>query len=67
VRAGVAFGLAALVLGISFGVLARPLMGPARFLPMGVALAPSLTGGAARRAAEGQAAAGPCWFARRCS
>ena len=94
-RAGLAFGLAALVLGISFGVLARPLMGPAapivmsalvfsgaaqfgatavlaaggdaaaaitagtllnaRFLPMGVALAPSLTGGATRRAAEGQA------------
>jgi predicted branched-subunit amino acid permease len=100
-RAGVAFGLAALVLGISFGVLARPLMGPvapivmsvlvfsgaaqfgatavlaaggdaaaaiiagtllnARFLPMGVALAPSLTGGAARRAVEGQAVVDASW------
>ncbi|HEY6778253.1 MAG TPA: AzlC family ABC transporter permease [Thermoleophilaceae bacterium] len=100
-RAGVAFGLAGLVLGISFGVLARPLMGPvapivmsalvfagaaqfgatavlaaggdataaiiagtllnARFLPMGVALAPSLTGGPARRAAEGQAIVDASW------
>jgi predicted branched-subunit amino acid permease len=100
-RAGVAFGLAGLVLGISFGVLARPLMGPvapivmsalvfagaaqfgatavlaaggdaaaaitagtllnARFLPMGVALAPSLTGGAARRAIEGQAVVDASW------
>lgn len=100
-RAGVAFGLAGLVLGVSFGVLARPLMGPvapivmsavvfagaalfgatavlaaggdataaiiagtllnARFLPMGVALAPSLTGGAARRAAEGQAVVDASW------
>ena len=100
-RAGVAFGLAAIVLGISFGVLARPLMGTvapivmsvvvfsgaaqfgatavlaaggdaaaaivagtllnARFLPMGVALAPSLTGGAARRAAEGQAIVDASW------
>jgi predicted branched-subunit amino acid permease len=100
-RAGVAFGLAGLVLGISFGVLARPLMGPvapivmsalvfagaaqfgatavlaaggdataaiiagtllnARFLPMGVALAPSLTGGPVRRAAEGQAVVDASW------
>lgn len=100
-RAGVAFGLAAFVLGISFGVLARPLMGTvapivmsvvvfsgaaqfgatavlaaggdaaaaitagtllnARFLPMGVALAPSLTGGAARRAVEGQAVVDASW------
>jgi predicted branched-subunit amino acid permease len=100
-RAGVAFGLAALVLGISFGVLARPLMGSvapivmslfvfsgaaqfgatavlaaggdaaaailagtllnARFLPMGVALAPSLAGGAARRAVEGQAIVDASW------
>jgi predicted branched-subunit amino acid permease len=100
-RAGLAFGLAALVLGISFGVLARPLMGPAapivmsavvfagaaqfgatavlaaggdaaaaitagtllnaRFLPMGVALAPSLTGSATRRAAEGQAVVDASW------
>lgn len=33
----------------------------ARFLPMGVALAPSLTGGPARRAAEGQAIVDASW------
>jgi predicted branched-subunit amino acid permease len=100
-RAGIPFGLAALVLGISFGVLARPLMGTvapivmsaivfsgagqfgatavlaaggdaaaaiaagtllnARFLPMGVALAPALTGGVVRRAAEGQAVVDASW------
>jgi predicted branched-subunit amino acid permease len=100
-KAGLGFGLAALVLGISFGVLAEPLMGKvapvvmsavvfagaaqfgttavlaaggdaltaiaagamlnARFLPMGVAAAPSLRGGPLRRAAEGQAVVDASW------
>ena len=90
-----------MVLGISFGVLARPVLGTtativmsvvvfagasqfaatavlaagggaaaavvagilmnARFLPMGIALAPSLTGRAARRAIEGQAMVDASW------
>jgi predicted branched-subunit amino acid permease len=94
VRAGLPFAVAALVLGISFGVLARPVMGEvapivmsaavfagssqfaalavlaaggtplaaivagallnARYVPMGIALAPSITGGPLRRALVGQ-------------
>jgi 4-azaleucine resistance transporter AzlC len=100
-RAGLAFGAAAFVLGISFGVVAEPIMGPvapivmsatlfagasqfgvtavlasggdaaaaiatgvmlnARFLPMGVAMAPSLRGGRLRRAIEGQAIVDASW------
>ena len=101
VRAGVPLGLAALLIGLSFGVLARPVMGPiapivmsmvlfagsaqfgslavlaagggalpaivaglllnARFLPMGIAVAPSLPGSATRRAVEGQAVVDASW------
>ena len=101
VRAGLPLGLAALLIGLSFGVLARPVMGPiapivmsmvlfagsaqfgslavlaagggalpaivaglllnARFLPMGIAVAPSLPGSPARRAAEGQAVVDASW------
>jgi 4-azaleucine resistance transporter AzlC len=101
IRAGLPFGLVALVIGLSFGVLARPVMGPvapivmslvlfagsaqfgslavlaagggavpaivaglllnARFLPMGIAVAPSLPGSPARRAAEGQAVVDASW------
>jgi predicted branched-subunit amino acid permease len=100
-RAGLPLALAGLAVGISFGVLARPVMGPvapivmsailfagsaqfaalavlasgggalpaivagvllnARFLPMGIALAPSLTGSPLRRAAEGQAVVDASW------
>jgi 4-azaleucine resistance transporter AzlC len=100
-RSGMGFGAAALVLGISFGVVAEPLMGSvapivmsavvfagasqfgatavlaaggdaataiaagamlnARFLPMGVAAAPSLRGGRLRRALEGQAVVDASW------
>jgi predicted branched-subunit amino acid permease len=100
-RRGVGFGAAAVLLGISFGVLAEPVMGPvaaivmsaivfagsaqfaatavlaagggavaaivagvllnARFLAMGIALAPSLRGGPARRAAEGQTVVDASW------
>jgi predicted branched-subunit amino acid permease len=101
VRAGLPLGLAAVLIGLSFGVLARPVMGPvapivmsvvlfagsaqfgslavlaagggalpaivaglllnARFLPMGIAVAPSLPGSRARRAAEGQAVVDASW------
>lgn len=101
VRAGVPFGLAALLLALSFGVIAERVIGPyapivmsivvfagsaqfaatavladgggaaaaivagvllnARFVPMGVALAPSLRGGRLRRAAEGQAVVDTSW------
>jgi predicted branched-subunit amino acid permease len=100
-RAGLAFGAAAFVLGISFGVVAEPIMGPvapivmsatlfagasqfgvtavlasggdaataiatgvmlnARFLPMGIAIAPSLHGGRLRRALEGQFIVDASW------
>ena len=100
-RAGIGFGLAAFLVGISFGVLAEPLMGPvapvvmsavvfagaaqfgatavlvsggdaftaiaagtmlnARFLPMGLAAAPSLRGRPLRRAVEGQAVVDASW------
>jgi 4-azaleucine resistance transporter AzlC len=96
-----AFALVAALIGVSFGVLARPVMGPvapivmslvlfagsaqfgalavlasgggalpaiaagillnARFLPMGIALAPSLPGSRARRAATGQAVVDASW------
>jgi branched chain amino acid efflux pump len=102
VRAGVPFALAAFLLSLSFGVLAREagLSAPAaiamsaivfagsaqfaaisivsagggvgaavgaaalmnsRFLPMGVALAPSLPGGALERAAQGQPIVDASW------
>ncbi|HEU0024030.1 MAG TPA: AzlC family ABC transporter permease [Thermoleophilaceae bacterium] len=101
VRAGVPLALAAVMLGVSFGVLARPVMGSvapivmsavvfagaaqfgalavlasgggalpaitagillnARFLPMGIAIGPSLPGSPARRAAEGQAVVDASW------
>jgi branched chain amino acid efflux pump len=100
-RAGIPFGVAALLVGVSFGVLAAPVMGAgaaivmsavvfagssqfaalavlasggtavaaivagallnARFLAMGIALAPSLRGGPLRRAAEGQAVVDASW------
>ncbi len=102
-RAGVPFAVAALMLAISFGVLAEPLMGKAapivmsisvfagsaqfastavlnagggavaaiaaglllnlRYVPMGIALAPSLRGGRMRRAATGQAMIDFSWAA----
>lgn len=95
------FALVAALVGVSFGVLARPVMGPvapivmsvvlfagaaqfgalavlatgggalpaiaagillnARFLPMGIALAPSLPGSRGRRAATGQAVVDASW------
>jgi 4-azaleucine resistance transporter AzlC len=101
IRAGMPFGAAALLLGLSFGVVARRVIGPeaaiamsafvfagaaqfgstavlaagggaaaaivagillnARFLAMGVAYAPSLSGGPLRRAAEGQAVVDASW------
>jgi predicted branched-subunit amino acid permease len=101
IRAGLPFGAAAVLLGLSFGVVARPVMGAeaaivmsafvfagaaqfgstavlaagggaaaaivagvllnARFLAMGVAYAPSLSGGRLRRAAEGQAVVDASW------
>jgi branched chain amino acid efflux pump len=102
IRAGLPFALATVVLGVSFGVLARSLgwgvVAPivfsvitfsgsaqfavaavlgagggvvpaiiaavlliARFLPMGIAVAPSLRGGPLRRALEGQAVVDASW------
>ncbi|HEY6523211.1 MAG TPA: AzlC family ABC transporter permease [Solirubrobacteraceae bacterium] len=95
------YGAASLLLGLSFGVLARPLMGPAativmstivfagsaqfaalavlsagggaaaaivagmllnlRFVPMGIAIAPSLRGGPLSRALRGQAIVDASW------
>jgi 4-azaleucine resistance transporter AzlC len=101
-RAGLPFAVATVLLGVSFGVLARQLgwgvaapivcsilvlsgsaqfaiasiLGAgggvgtatlaavfvnARFLPMGLAVAPSLTGGRLRRALEGQAVVDASW------
>ena len=100
-RAGMALGAVAFLVGLSFGVLARPEMGKvapivmsavvfagaaqfgalavlasgggavpavlagvllnARFLPMGLALGPSLPGRALRRAVEGQAVVDASW------
>jgi 4-azaleucine resistance transporter AzlC len=100
-RAGIPVGAAGLLIGISFGVLAQPVMGTvapvvmsaflfagsaqfgslavlaagggavpaivaglllnARFLPMGIAYAPSLEGSPARRALEGQAVVDASW------
>jgi 4-azaleucine resistance transporter AzlC len=97
----VPFGLASLLLGISFGVVARPTLGPAaaivmsvvvfaasaqfaalavlaagggavaaiiaglllnlRFVPMGIAIAPSLTHGAVGRAMRGQTLVDASW------
>jgi branched chain amino acid efflux pump len=101
VRAGLPLGAAGLLLGISFGVVAEPVMGSvapivmsaivfagsaqfaaaavlaagggataaviagallnARYGPMGIALAPSLRGGAMSRAAQGQAMIDASW------
>ncbi|MGH2994417.1 MAG: AzlC family ABC transporter permease [Solirubrobacterales bacterium] len=100
-RAGLPFAIAALLVGISFGVLAEPVMGTvapivmsvvvfagsaqfaatavlaagggavaaivagillnARYVAMGIALAPSLRGRALRRAAHGQAMIDASW------
>ncbi len=100
-RAGVPYGVASLLLGFSFGVLARPVMGPAaaivmsvivfagsaqfaalavlsagggaaaaivagvllnlRFVPMGIAIAPSLPHGGLGRALRGQALVDASW------
>jgi 4-azaleucine resistance transporter AzlC len=100
-KAGVPIAAASLALAISFGVLARPVMGTvapivmsalvfagsaqfaalavlaagggagaaivagillnARYVPMGIALAPSLRGGPLRRAAIGQAMVDASW------
>jgi 4-azaleucine resistance transporter AzlC len=100
-RAGIPPALATIAVGISFGVLAAPVIGTgaaiamsvivyagsaqfaavsalaaggtagasviagllmnARFLPMGIAAAPSLKGGRLRRAAEGQAVVDASW------
>jgi 4-azaleucine resistance transporter AzlC len=100
-RAGVPVGAAGILIGVSFGVLAQPVMGSvapivmsaflfagsaqfgslavlaagggavpaivaglllnARFLPMGIAYAPSLGGSPARRALEGQAVVDASW------
>jgi 4-azaleucine resistance transporter AzlC len=101
VRAGAPYALAAFLLAASFGILARPVMGPvapivmsavvfagsaqfaalavlsaggdpaaailagsllnARYLPMGVAIAPSVRGGRLRRAAHGQSMIDQSW------
>ncbi len=101
VRAGLPYGAASALLGLSFGVLARPLMGPVativmsvivfagsaqfaalavlsagggaaaaivagtllnlRFLPMGIAIAPSLRAGPLGRALRGQALVDASW------
>ena len=103
VGAGIGYAIAALLLAISFGVIAQPLMGNVapivmsalvfagsaqfaatavlaagggavaaigagillnlRYVPMGIALAPSLRGGAWRRAAVGQALVDFSWAA----
>ena len=103
VRVGIPYAVAAVLVGISFGVLAQPVMGAvapivmsalvfagsaqfaatavlaagggaaaaivaailltARYGPMGVALAPSLRGGAGRRAAIGQTMIDFSWAA----
>jgi 4-azaleucine resistance transporter AzlC len=100
-RGGFPYAVAAGVVGISFGAVAEPIMGPvapilmsvvvfagsaqfaatavlfagggailavtagvllnARFIPMGIAIAPSLTGGRLRRAAQGQALVDASW------
>jgi 4-azaleucine resistance transporter AzlC len=100
-KAGVAFALPTLAIGMSFGVLAEPVMGAAaaiamsllvfagaaqfasvsilaaggglasavsagllvnaRFLPMGLAVAPALRGGPVRRAAEAQGMIDASW------
>jgi branched chain amino acid efflux pump len=100
-RAGLPYGVASLLLGLSFGVLARPLMGPVativmsvvvfagsaqfaalavlsagggaaaaiiagvllnlRFVPMGIAIAPSLRAGPLGRALRGQALVDASW------
>jgi predicted branched-subunit amino acid permease len=102
-RAGIPYAVAAVLLAISFGVLAEPVMGPvapivmsaalfagsaqfgatavlaaggdpaaaiaagvllnARYIPMGVALAPSLQGGPLRRSLTGQAMIDFSWAA----
>jgi 4-azaleucine resistance transporter AzlC len=101
IKAGLAFALPTLAIGMSFGVLAEPVMGAAaailmsifvfagaaqfasvsilaaggslasavsagllvnaRFLPMGLAVAPALRGGPLRRAAEGQTMVDASW------
>jgi 4-azaleucine resistance transporter AzlC len=101
VRAGLPFGAASLLLGLSFGILARPVMGPVativmsvvvfagsaqfaalavlsagggapaaivagmllnlRFVPMGIAIAPSLRAGPLGRALRGQALIDASW------
>ena len=101
VRAGVPVAVAGFVLGISFGVLSEPVVGPvaaivmsaivfagsaqfgavavlaaggdvvaavavllnARYVPMGIALAPSLSGGPLRRALIGQGMVDFSWAA----
>ena len=100
-RAGVPFAMASFVLAVSFGVVARPVMGPVapivmsiivfagsaqfaslavlaakggalaaivagallnlRFVPMGIAIAPSLIHGRLGRAARGQAIVDASW------
>jgi 4-azaleucine resistance transporter AzlC len=100
-RAGLPYGAASLLLGLSFGVLARPVMGPVativmstivfagsaqfaalavlsagggapaaivagmllnlRFVPMGIAIAPSLRAGPLGRALRGQALVDASW------
>jgi 4-azaleucine resistance transporter AzlC len=101
IKAGLPFALPTLAIGMSFGVLAEPVMGAfaaiamsilvfggaaqfasvsilaaggslfsavsagllinTRFLPMGLAVAPSLKGGPLRRAAEGQTMVDASW------
>jgi 4-azaleucine resistance transporter AzlC len=101
VRAGTPYALASALLGLSFGVVARPVLGPTativmsvvvfagsaqfaalavlaagggalaaivagvllnlRFVPMGIAIAPSLTQGRLGRAARGQALVDASW------
>ncbi len=100
-RAGAPYALAAFLLAASFGILARPVMGPVapivmsavvfagssqfaalavlsaggdpaaailagsllntRYLPMGIAIAPSLGGGRLRRVAHGQSMIDQSW------
>ena len=102
-RAGISFGIIVFVLAISFGIVARPILGVvapivmsavifagssqyaaiavlaagggpitailagvlvgARYIPMGIALAPSLEGGLLRRVAVGQAIIDLSWVA----